>query len=197
MFNLLDIHHPSYLDIGAHHPFNISNTALLCARGSRGVNVEANPDLIANFRLYRPDDVTLNVAVGPEPGTAKFYRIDRWSGRNTLSLASTEEFTRAHPQFLIEDEIEVPVVTINHIIREHCCGAWPDFLSIDCEGMDFAILASADFSRCSPQIVCVERAVTEERNCAKLLKERGYVSYARTWANMIMLREDVWRQMDL
>jgi hypothetical protein len=36
LFNCLRIRQPSYLDIGAHHPFHLSNTALLYQRGSAG-----------------------------------------------------------------------------------------------------------------------------------------------------------------
>ena len=45
-FALRGIEKPSFLDIGAHHPVHCSNTALLYARGARGVCVEANPNLI-------------------------------------------------------------------------------------------------------------------------------------------------------
>ena len=57
IFDMIGITRPSYLDIGAHDPFKISNTALLYLRGSRGINVEANPRLIEAFRVQRPDDV--------------------------------------------------------------------------------------------------------------------------------------------
>ena len=197
IFNLLDLHRPSYLDIGAHHPFIISNTALLYARHSRGVNVEANPELINAFHKHRPHDVNFNVGVADVAGRMKFYRIDRRSGRNTLSLESAQAFVRQYPQCRIEDEIEVEVLSINDIVERHCDNRYPDFLTIDVEGLDCAILASADFSKSSPKVICFERVTTEERAALSLLKERGYLPYARTWANMIMLRHDVWEQIDL
>src|SRR5437763_16778861 len=45
IFALLGINTPSYIDVGAHHPVNISNTALLYERGCRGIKIDANPDL--------------------------------------------------------------------------------------------------------------------------------------------------------
>jgi hypothetical protein len=42
IFKRLGIERPSYLDVGAYHPFDLSNTALLYERGSRGINVEPN-----------------------------------------------------------------------------------------------------------------------------------------------------------
>ena len=53
IFDVLRIEHPSYLDIGAHHPFFLNNTALLYEEGSRGVNVEADPQLIHSFYKER------------------------------------------------------------------------------------------------------------------------------------------------
>src|SRR5215831_18702667 len=72
IFTLIGIPTPSYLDVGAHHPLHVSNTALLYARGSRGINVEANPELIPAFHTLRPGDVTVNVGVGPQRGRLNF-----------------------------------------------------------------------------------------------------------------------------
>lgn len=68
LFSIIGVDRPGYLDLGAHHPYVISNTALLYERGSRGVNVEANPVLLDAFREARPEDVSVNLGVGPERG---------------------------------------------------------------------------------------------------------------------------------
>src|SRR6478735_3440752 len=64
LFNVLHMQRPTYLDIGAYHPFHLSNTAMLSLGGSTGVNVEPDPDAIAAFRRQRPRDVNLNIGVG-------------------------------------------------------------------------------------------------------------------------------------
>lgn len=84
IFWLLNIKNPSYIDIGAHHPINISNTALLYKRGSSGINIEANPNLIDAFNKYRPRDINLNIGVSDKQGNLEFYCIDDYSGRNTF-----------------------------------------------------------------------------------------------------------------
>lgn len=195
IFGLLNIEKPNYLDIGAHHPFDGSNTALLYQRGSRGVVVEANPDLIDNFCRERPKDTILNVGVGPRPGTLPFYRIDDWSGRNTFSKTTAEEFVGKHPQFKISDVIQIEVVTLNDIVQKYCEGKFPDLLSIDAEGMDFEILESADFSQTKPKIICAEIVtgadVISTANISQLLKTRGFVPYVRTWGNAIFVNAEV------
>jgi hypothetical protein len=59
LFNLLGIDRPTYIDLGAHHPETISNTKLLYDRGSRGINVEANPNLFKAFESQRLGDGTV------------------------------------------------------------------------------------------------------------------------------------------
>lgn len=42
-----------YVDIGAYHPFMISNTAYFYKRGWHGINIEASPNLIQPFKRSR------------------------------------------------------------------------------------------------------------------------------------------------
>lgn len=48
IFNRLGILNPNYIDIGAHHPYKLSNTAFFYESGSRGINIE--PD--QNYLLH-------------------------------------------------------------------------------------------------------------------------------------------------
>src|ERR1035437_2058923 len=68
VFRWRGIAHPSYIDIGANHPYSISNTAIFYENGCRGINVEANPQLIFVFQAARPDDINLNVGIGDKEG---------------------------------------------------------------------------------------------------------------------------------
>lgn len=194
LFQMLGISRPSYLDIGAHHPFVISNTALLYERGSRGINVEANPNLIEAFRQHRGDDINLNIGIGPERGTLDFFFIDDWSGRNTFRREVAEAFVRDHPQFRISQVRPIPVITVNDVIAEHAGGRFPDLLSLDVEGMDLAIVRSAEFGDGGPVVICVEcdwsTAPGGAHDMISLLAERGYRLGFRTMANMIFVRQD-------
>jgi len=194
IFSMLGIQRPSYLDVGAHHPIKISNTALFYLRGSRGVNVEANPNCIDEFRGLRPEDVNLNVGVGPMRGTLDFYYIDDWSGRNTFDRKAAEEFVAANPQFKISKIEKIPVVTLDHIVAENMAGKWPDFLSIDIEGMDFAVIESAHLGRDAPSVICVEAVSGSGSDASKplanLLKTRGYAPFCRTVGNVIFVQNE-------
>ena len=195
IFEGLSIPSPSYIDIGAHHPINISNTALLYARGSRGINIEANPILIKNFYEMRPEDKNINVGIGPMPGFLDFYQIDDWSGRNTFVKRKAEAFTKSHPQFKIQRVDKIQVRTLDDVIATEADGKWPDFMSIDVEGWDYLILqSSAINSGNGPKVICVELTYggTDDRSesLRELLMQRGYVALIRTIKNAIYVEKN-------
>lgn len=150
IFQRMNIPNPSYLDLGAHHPFHISNTALMYERGSRGINVEPNPDLIKAFEIMRPSDINLCVGVAATSGKMNFYRARLLgSGKNSFIRSLAEEQGRV-------TSLEVPVLTVSDIVRDYAKGMFPDFLSVDVEGMDYDILKSIDYDKGFPKVICVE-----------------------------------------
>lgn len=193
LFHRLGIERPDYLDIGAHHPFNISNTALLYLRGSRGINVEANPVLAEAFRSARPDDINLNVGVGPVAGILDFYMIDERSGRNSFSKEAAESFVREHPEFSIREIRKIPVTTVERILQDHYDGRCPAFLSIDTEGFDYSILQSIDFSKYRPAAICAEvsfsGAKQQEDEIISLLRQADYFPYYMAIGNILFVDE--------
>jgi FkbM family methyltransferase len=194
VFHRLGIEQPSFIDIGAHHPLNISNTALLYARGSRGINIEANPDLIGDFYRLRSEDINLNVGVGPVRGVLPFYRIDAQSGRNSFDLDTVEAFVAAYPAFKIRDSLEIQVLPLSEIIETHADGRYPNFLSIDVEGLDYAILESADFSQSRPDLICVEVVTAREQDgsdrMTNMLQSKGFIPFFGTIGNILFIAEE-------
>lgn len=113
IFKLLGKDKPSYIDVGAHHPEHISNTKLLYDRGSRGINIEANKNLIQAFIERRPGDTNLCVGVAPKNGTMTFHMYDQSSGRNTFS---SEEVGALTGIMEVRETVELPVVTLNSLV---------------------------------------------------------------------------------
>ena len=188
-FHMLGITKPSWLDIGAHHPIIISNTALLYKRGGRGVNIEANPNLIENFRQMRPEDINVNIGVAPKGNSntkMTFYMIDKFSGRNTFDRNAAEEFIAQYPEHSIKEEISVDMIDINEAVDRYCSGVYPDLLTIDVENLDYDILSTADFKKSRPKLICVEvisAAGNASDKMATLLTGHGYSVIARTIGN--------------
>ncbi|MFR4477508.1 MAG: hypothetical protein ACLT3Y_10060 [Ruminococcus callidus] len=58
----------TYLDLGANHPCDMSNTWFFYQQGARGILVDANPKLAEELRQARPEDRVINACVGPVSG---------------------------------------------------------------------------------------------------------------------------------
>lgn len=188
----LGIERPSWVDVGAHHPWLISNTALLYAQGGRGVNVEANPHLIEAFRRERPEDVNLNLGASDREGMLTFHMIDRASGRNSFDPAEVEAFVGAQRDFAVTERIDIPVTTLARIVEEHCGGAFPDLLSVDAEGHDLAVLRGIDWMRPGPKLVCVEaNTPAAEAEVLGYLEAQGYRRVFAAGPNWLLLRADL------
>lgn len=187
LFRLMGIDRPGYLDLGAYHPFVISNTALLYERGSRGVNVEANPRLVSEFRKARPEDLTVNLGVGPEQGTFPFYRFTEQGVLNTFCepLAGPRSAGGS-----LHDVIHLPVWTISQIVDEYCEGVYPDLLSMDLEGLDLAVLKTADFSISRPRVVIAELQGADAAEARLLMADWGFRVLCRMVSNLLFVHEE-------
>jgi FkbM family methyltransferase len=188
IFHGLGIANPSYLDLGAHHPTTISNTKLFYDTGSRGINVEANPKLHRLFLEQRPQDINLNVGVGIKSGFQDFYMIDGESGRNSFVKEVAEGFVMDYPEFAITEVKQLPIFTVEQILHHRRI---PDFLSIDIEGMDFAVLQSIDFRRYPFKVICVEIQPYSEEDIRTLMHNVGYYSIIKCGSNLIFVDKNL------
>lgn len=186
---------PYYLDIGANDPKNLSNTFYFYERGASGVCVEANPVLCEGFRAARPRDKCLNLGVVPEPsGPLPFYVLDPHE-LSTFDPNVRDRSVAGGPA-AVRSVIDVPTATIHQLVDEHCERV-PDFLTIDIEGLDEAILRSIDFARLRPKVICVEtlspspnaREQYKLKGIPELLKTVGYRVFADTVINTLFLAE--------
>ena len=62
-----------YVDVGAHHPIQRSNTYLLFKKGWEGINIDINEFSIDLFNYLRPEDLNLKTAVSNKDGDITFY----------------------------------------------------------------------------------------------------------------------------
>lgn len=196
VFALRGIQKPSYIDIGANDPFFLSNTALFYKKGSRGINIEANPGLHSKFLKKRPEDINLNIGISDKDGEMDFYIMED----NTLSTFSKSEYESMQLQGKKLKEIKkVRLTTVAGVIKKHFKGQFPDFLSIDVEGMDFGILQSINFDGPRPKVICVEAAEyspigagARRNELIDFLADKGYYEYANTNLNAIMVDRKFW-----
>jgi FkbM family methyltransferase len=196
VFKLRGVARPSYLDIGANDPFYLNNTAIFYLRGCRGINIEANPALIENFKKKRKEDINLNIGINDHASSLDFYIM----ADNTLSTFSKEECdSMVNSGHKLSRIRKIDLSTVQEVLEKYNDGKFPDLLTIDVEGLDYKILRSIDFSKGSPKIICVEAAEyspigagARRVELIEFLVSKGYYEYANTNLNAIMVRNDFW-----
>ena len=167
-----------WVDIGAHHPSNLSNTKAFYLNGWRGINVDASSDAINAFNQKRKRDINVNVGIGLEAGILDYYRLSL-SPMNTFSKEFAEKAIKDGVKLL--EIVKVPVITMRELLDKYLPSKQHiDFFSIDCEGLDLSILQSNDWSLYRPDYILIEIHTNgknwEILNCpvTKYLNEQGY-----------------------
>ena len=186
IFGQIGIDKPTYMDLGANHPYDLSNTALFYRYGCRGINIEANPYLITEFEKERPEDINLCVGVSVKEGILPFYKFNEISGRNTFSKEEADRVCSANVK--IKEVVELPVVTLKSIIEKYCQNVFPDFLDCDIEGLDYDVLQDYDLNNNGPKVLCVEVRPGDIEMFDGMLFAKGYFRYCRMGENNIYVQ---------
>jgi FkbM family methyltransferase len=132
-----------YIDIGAYHPTIGSVTRHFYDKGWHGINVEPGP-VFADLVAARPRDTNLNLAVLDYTGEAYFTADAKDPGS---SMAGSE---------LKPDSRPIACETLTNIVAKHTQGRSIDFLKIDVEGSEGAIVRSTDWRAIRPTILVIE-----------------------------------------
>ena len=185
-----------YLDLGANHAKELSNSYKFYCSGASGVLVEANPELIGELKKERPRDIVLNnVITFNDEKNAEFYVLTG-DGLSSVSLEAAEQACKANPNISIKAKYTVPTISVNDIIKDYFADGKLDILSIDLEGLEADILSNLDFSLLRPKTIIVESIEyhpylvcekTANKRVHDILTKNGYKEYAFTGINSIYL----------
>ena len=144
-----------YVDVGAHHPYRFSNTALFYEDGWRGINIDPNPGTEALFDRYRPHDVNLELGINNSSEPLDFY-IFKEPALNTFDKKTAFEHISSGKWELLHKK-SVQQITLSEVLDQHLPeGMKIDFLTIDVEGIGYDILNSNDWSKYLPDVVLIE-----------------------------------------
>lgn len=142
----------TYIDIGGGHPIADNVSFWFYERGWRGVVVEPLAELAALYERLRPRDVILRELIGERHGECEFYVVDRLHGLST----TIEHHARLAGEFGASYRVERrSVATLAEICERHNLVS-VDFLKIDVEGGEGAVLRGGDWKRFRPGIVLAE-----------------------------------------
>lgn len=187
---------PTYLDIGAHHPWKINNTATFYLENSFGVNIEPDPDLFSLFETERPNDTNLNIGISDQNGILDFYKMST-SSLNTFSAEEAQNFVDKGYQ--IKETLKIEVLKVDQVLKQYFPNEAPDILSIDAEGLDEKIIKSFPLSTIQPVIICIETISfstsghgVKNTTLIEYIESFGYLKYADTNINTIFVKKDFW-----
>jgi FkbM family methyltransferase len=174
----------TYVDIGAHHPTLYSNTKFFYQRGWTGINVEPIPGSKTVFDAERPGDINLELLVSENEGAVEFYLFDP-SLMNTMSKEQAKENEKfAWCRF--KETVMVASMPLAKLLDQYLpAGKKIDFMSIDVEGAEMAVLNSNNWDKYAPDVLLVEIIDTEIEDIFKtavhqFLVQKGYNFFAKT-----------------
>jgi FkbM family methyltransferase len=176
-----------YVDVGAFHPMQFSNTYIFYRRGWRGIAIDANPIVKTTFKRFRPRDIFINSAVGANEKELDFALFSD----PALNCAWDQVDNVPDDVRNSAQRIKVSVRSLSSIFAEYDLRTI-DFLNVDCEGYDLEVLKSNDWSQWKPKVVCVEDH-NIEWSCspiAKYLNQQGYTLISRVMLSSIFILKE-------
>jgi FkbM family methyltransferase len=142
-----------YIDIGSGHPVYDNVSFAFYLQGWSGITVEPNPWLSQLSRAVRPRDRHVEALVGSACGEATFYLVREFHGLSTMieghAQAALTQFGKG------ADAITVPLTTLRALCDRQAPASF-DFLKIDVEGAEPAVLLGGDWRRFRPKLIVVE-----------------------------------------
>ncbi|MFT0861693.1 FkbM family methyltransferase [Ancylobacter sp. G4_0304] len=182
----------TYIDLGAADPLYVSVTKHFYDAGWRGINIEPLPRFFRRLEAGRPEDINLQALVGDETGVATFYEIVDYPENSTMDK-NVADMLAAQGHVVREQTVDI--VTLRDVCERHVGERQIDFLKIDVEGAELAVLKSADWTRFRPVLVVIEAVVvngTEPtwQEWEYVLVENGYEKVWFDGLNNFYLRKE-------
>lgn len=143
-----------YIDIGACHPRRFSNTYFFYQQGWSGINIDATPGQMKTFHKERPRDENLEIAIGRQNEYLTFFVFNE-PALNTFDKELA--YSRMSKKYYVIQEHSILTQPLVQILNAHLPeGQIIDFMSIDVEGLDLAVLQSNNWQCYRPRYLLVE-----------------------------------------
>jgi FkbM family methyltransferase len=163
-----------FVEVGANHPTELSQTWFLEQRGWRGILVEPLPACCEKLRAVRKNSIVCEAAAGaPEQ-----------VGEATLNVAQSDVWSHLgeeNKNLPLAARIKVAVRTLDSILDE-LRAPRVDLLSIDTEGMETKVLRGFNLPKRQPALVLLEDHM-ETLDLYLYMRRMGYKLIKRTGPN--------------
>jgi FkbM family methyltransferase len=179
-----------YLDIGANHPFYLSNSYFFYKKGGKGVCIEPDPKLAEKYIKARPRDQILNLGISCNNEKFSDLYIMSADVLNTFSYEESERVSLMG-KYSVENSVRINMMDINEVFKNYLERV-PDFMTIDVEGLDLKVLKQLDLDRYRPSVICIETLQYEEKgspvkhiDIIEYMNAKNYSIYGDTHINTI------------
>lgn len=155
----LHLQHGFYVDAGAYHPHSFSNTLLLHTQGWSGVNIDISPEKIVLFQEHRPHDLNVQAWLSDKEEEVQYLSRNTPIDRILTPGETVDDADRPYLK-------PARTATLTQVLELHGVAPRPiDYLNIDCEGHDLAVLQGLDLARYPVRILTIEAldAATESQ----------------------------------
>ena len=173
-----------FIEVGANDPINLSQTYLLEQNGWEGILVEPQAECCQRLRQVRPRSKVIQAACGAPAQKGKaLFRIATSHDRSMLATQTPDE------DVTFAGTVEVDLITLDELLAERG-DPKPDFVSIDVEGGELAVLQGFNLAKHQPGLLVVEDHVHHLRLHA-YLRAQGYKLVKRTGSNNWYIPQEV------
>jgi FkbM family methyltransferase len=145
-----------YIDVGAWDPVQDSVTHHFYSRGWSGINVEPVTKYFERLQVERPRDINLQYVIGDHVGKHALSLIEDSGLSTTRELDQTfiDDLDRSG---FTSEVIEVDGTTLADLCDQYVPdGTEIDFLKVDVEGAESAVIRGADWERYRPRVLMIE-----------------------------------------
>jgi FkbM family methyltransferase len=183
----------TFVDVGGGHPVLDNVTYALYLEGWRGVNVEPMPREAELHRELRPEDETLQLALGSKRGTLTLYEAPPDNrGATTSDPEIVARYNEAGQTF---EPFDVEVRTLASILQTFEPGS-VHVVKIDVEGMESAVITGAKLATTRPWVLVIEATVPNSRErsskaWSKKVVSAGYELVLFDGLNEFYVRDDL------
>lgn len=167
----------TFLDLGAFDGINLSNTRRLMELGWGGVCVEPHPITFAKLEHNCAGFPAVNCyqfAMSDKNETVDFFANDTYY--STIKEDELSRWTGVH--FFQKSQVQTQ--SFEHFMSYSPYKTF-DFISIDCEGVDYEILSQINLTEVGCKLICVE---TNNVNVEK------YISYISQFENFSLIAQN-------
>ena len=182
-----------YIDVGAHDPIRFSNTYHYYLKGWKGINIDPRPNIMKYFNDVRTRDINLELGIAGKAGHLKYYEFKE----PAFNTFDEESVAYAETRTELETTSSIRVEMLRTVLDEHMPkNVEITFLNVDVEGLELDVIASSDWLKYRPKIVCVEALDQDHAEKIELFMETiFYVKVATTKNSYFFCETTFWDEV--